>query len=279
MKPLKSPLEPGRTVEGAWRHYQVESEIARRLMKADREERKRIFATMYDELFAAVPDHPRLTRRDDSHRTAEANAHKLRAFGPFLGPDKVVVEFAPGDCEFGAVIAPQVRKVYGVDISDQRQQGRQWPDNFQLVLYDGYRLPEIAPDSVDLVFSDQFLEHLHPEDAEDHLKLVLRILKPGGSYVISTPHAQSGPWDVSRYFSDVAEGFHLKEWTYTELARTVQRVGYSKFQPLWSKRGVSLSVPLSVYKGVEFIGDRVSKPTFRRLAKYVAPMVFCKATK
>jgi hypothetical protein len=42
---------------------------------------------------------------------------------------------------------------------------------------------------------------------------------------------------------------------------------------------VSLSVPLSVYKGVEFIGDRVSKPTFRRLAKYVAPMVFCKATK
>jgi SAM-dependent methyltransferase len=279
MKPLKAPLEAGRTLEGAWNHYQVESAIARRLMQADREERKRIFATMYDELFAAVPDHPRLTRREDPSRTAAANRHKLRSFGPFVRADDVVVEFAPGDCEFSAALAPKVRKIIGVDISDQRKAGKSWPANFELVIYDGYALPQIAPGSVDVVFSDQFLEHLHPDDAEAHLALVNRILKPGGRYVIATPHAQSGPWDVSRHFSDVAEGFHLKEWTYTELAATLRRLGYSGVEPIWSKRGITLHVPLAFYRGVETLAPRIGKKAFRRVAKYVAPMVFCVAKK
>jgi SAM-dependent methyltransferase len=279
MKPLKIPVEPGRTAASVWKHYEVESALARRLMAADRDERKRIFATMYDELFAAVPDHPRLTRRKDERETERANAYKLGVFGPFLRPDHVAVEFAPGDCEFSRVVAQHVRKIYGVDISDQRQPGRPWPANFELVVYDGYDLPQIPPDSIDVVFSDQLLEHLHPEDALEHLLLVKRILKPGGRYVIRTPHALSGPWDVSRYFCDTPEGFHLKEWTYRELADTLRRLGYSDMEPLWSKRGISVRVPLAAYRAVETLGARMSRRSFRRIAKYAAPMVFCAARK
>ena len=56
---LKRPLPPGRTHQQVWNHYQVERVIADRLRSFTVEDRKRIFPTMYDELFDRVPDHPR----------------------------------------------------------------------------------------------------------------------------------------------------------------------------------------------------------------------------
>src|SRR5690606_1168344 len=49
------PIPAERTLESVWHHFEVEHGIAARLMAADREGRKRIYATMYDELFAQVP--------------------------------------------------------------------------------------------------------------------------------------------------------------------------------------------------------------------------------
>lgn len=279
MKALKVKPPADRSAEQLWHHYEVESGLARQLMSADRAERGRIFETMYDTLFREVPDHPRLTRRDDPARTAEANRAKMAIYGRFFTPDTRACEFAPGDCEFALKVAPRVKSIVAVDISDQRQPGRDWPQNFELVIYDGYNLPQIEPGSIDVVYSDQFLEHLHPEDAESHLQLVRQILRPGGAYVIRTPHAMSGPWDVSRYFCDVAEGFHLKEWTYGELAGTLRRLGYTEVQAMWSKRGRTVRVPLGAYEAVESLGRGMSRASFRRIAKYVAPMVFCVAIK
>jgi SAM-dependent methyltransferase len=279
MKPLKQPLPPGRTLDQVWRHYEVEAELARQLKSANREERKAIFEVMYDRLFSQVPDHPRLTRRADAEETVAANREKMAWYGRFFRPDFTVAEFAPGDCEFCRASAPLVRKIYGIDISDQRKQHVQWPSNFELVVYDGYSLPQIPPDSLDVVFSDQFLEHLHPEDASAHLALAYSVLKEGGCYVIRTPHAQSGPWDVSRYFSDVAEGFHLKEWTYTELSDELRRHGYSKVDAVWSKKRRNVNVPLSAYRMTERVARHMSKKAFRPIAKYLVPMVYCVAWK
>src|SRR6187402_1088689 len=48
-------------------HYRVERRLADRLRRApDAEARRRIFATMYDDLFREVPDHPRLRARGDA---------------------------------------------------------------------------------------------------------------------------------------------------------------------------------------------------------------------
>lgn len=62
MKLLK-PLPPNRTYEQILNHYLVEKKLANKL-KATKsfEERKKIFAIMYDELFEQVPDHSRLLK-------------------------------------------------------------------------------------------------------------------------------------------------------------------------------------------------------------------------
>jgi len=225
---LKKRLPRDRTFEQTRNHYEVEKAIATRLKKATREERKIIYQTMYDELFKQVPDHPRLKCRENPKLTALVNRNKLKLVEKFINKSTVFVEFAPGDCRFAMSLCDRVRSVYGVDISDQRGQFDNVPDNFKLIIYDGYDL-QMQENSTDVVFSDQLIEHLHPEDTELHFQLVRKILRPQGVYVFRTPHRFSGPHDVSRYFSDEAEGFHLKEWTYSEIVKILKRLKYSSW--------------------------------------------------
>jgi 2-polyprenyl-3-methyl-5-hydroxy-6-metoxy-1,4-benzoquinol methylase len=213
---LRLKLPEGRTYQQVKNHYLVEKSIADRLKAASREERKLIYSGMYDELFQKVPDHPRLTVRSSEQLTRSENKNKLKLIKKLLNPDTVFLEFAPGDCRFAFETAKYVRKVYGVDISDQIGEVDKLPENFNLIIYDGYQLDGIEANSIDLIFSDQFIEHLHPDDTFLHFELAFSLLKPGGKYIFRTPHAFSGPYDVSMYFSDIPQGFHLKEWTYSE---------------------------------------------------------------
>lgn len=113
-----------------------------------------------------------------------------------------------------------------MDISDQTGGKGGAPANFQLVCYDGYAL-DVPDDFVDVVFSYQFLGHLHPEDIDGHFQMVRRILKPGGAYIFDTPHAYTGPHDISVYFSDTPQGFHFQEWTFGAMSRVLDRAGFS----------------------------------------------------
>src|SRR4051794_34537025 len=63
-----------------------------------------------------------------------------------------------------------------------------------LVLSEGCELP-LADASIDLVISFELIEHLHRDDAVDHVREVYRVLKPGGSYVCGTPNIVCGPHD------------------------------------------------------------------------------------
>ncbi len=268
MKP-KKPIPPGRSLEQVRNQYLVEKEIAERLKASSREERKRIYASMYDELFARVPDHARLTRRTDEEKTRLVIADKLSIIRRFLRESIIFAEFAPGDCRFAFEIAKWAKRVIGIDISDQRNPDDPVPDNFELIIYDGYDLSEVQSDSIDMVFSDQLIEHLHPEDTRLHFTLVQRILKPGGRYIFRTPHALTGPHDISAHFSDEPEGLHLKEWTYWELLKLVKDVGYSRFHAYWHKRGISVRMPniyfLSLERILGLLPKRIVRPVMRRL--------------
>src|SRR5262245_4894155 len=203
---LRRQLPPNRTLSQVWNHYQIEKAIADRLKKASRAERGTIYRSMYDELFQKVPDHPRLTRKDDAIRTAYTNQSKLRLVQNFLNPSVRVAEFAPGDCHFLRSIANRVKFIYGIDISDQHGDGDtgdgDTATNWRLIIYDGFDTNEITDGSLDLVVSDQLIEHLHVQDTPGHFVLVARLLKNGGTYVFRTPHAFTGPHDVSAYFCD-----------------------------------------------------------------------------
>ncbi|MGI9327631.1 MAG: class I SAM-dependent methyltransferase [Pseudomonadales bacterium] len=265
-------------MEQLYNHYLIEKELAQRLFNSDRSQRSAMYKSMYDELFQLVPDHPRLKRRSSIEQSEKANQNKLGMLKNQLGPDRTIVEFGAGDCQFCVSIASKFHKVIAVDISDQREPGTGKPINFELMLYDGNDLP-IPSESVDVVFSDQLIEHLHPEDIASHFSTVLRILRPGGIYVLCTPHGMSGPHDISKYFSDVPEGFHLKEWTYVELFQTVKAFGFSSATGYRRFRGYNGKLPLTCIRMLEGLAERLPTRARRLVSLRLFPVLFATFTK
>ncbi len=233
--PKLDPTE-ARNPERLYAHYLVERELADRLRRASREERATLYGMVYDELFQKVPDHPQLTRRRDGSAVQSAIAPQLRLLERFLKPETVFLEVGAGDCRLSLAVAARVRKVYAVDVSAQIAQFGDAPPGFELIISDGTSIP--APGgSVELVYSNQLMEHLHPEDAHDQLRAIHAALAPGGRYICITPNALSGPHDISKYFDDSATGFHLREYTAAELAKIFRRVGFTRVQALHGARG------------------------------------------
>jgi SAM-dependent methyltransferase len=256
----------GRTFQQVKEHYEIEKEIANRLKTARREERTAIFRTMYDELFAKVPHHPRLTRRSDPQLIDRANRSKMKLLNGYIDQSTIFLEFGPGDCRFAFEVCKIVKKVYAVDISNQVGDVKTIPENFELIIYDGYNL-DMPSNSVDIVFSDNLIEHLHPADIDIHMRSAKRILKPHGKYIFRTPHRYSGPHDVSMYFSDEPEGFHLKEWTYGEIGKLLKEIGYSRFDA-YRRRGENLvRFPRAIVFSLEYILRYVPRKTQRKLAR------------
>jgi SAM-dependent methyltransferase len=119
--------------------------------------------------------------------------------------------------------------------------------NFELAMSDGCSVP-VPESSVDLAYSDQLMEHLHPDDARTQLENIYQALKPGGIYLCITPNRLSGPHDVSRYFDEVATGFHLREYTVRELTELFRSAGFRKFKILIGGRGLHLPLaPVPVH--------------------------------
>lgn len=227
--------EDPRSLEQLRRHFEVERELAQRLLHSNRAERTQLFGRLYQELFERVPDHPRLVRRETEESTRRAVASRMALLKDKLAGVSTFLEFAPGDCRLAFEVCKHVKKVYAVDISDQSGSGAAPPANFELIVYDGYAL-NVPDNSIDMVFSYQFLEHLHPDDVELHFRLIHRILRPGGMYIFSTPHRFSGPHDVSVFFSDTPQGFHFQEWTHFEIRDLVRKLGYSSWHNYrWGK--------------------------------------------
>ncbi len=264
------PIPENRSYDSVLHHFEVERAIARRLKRADREGRKQFYSTMYDELFAQVPDHPRLTRRADDRATEAMNRRKMRLIAPFVHPEGSIMEFGAGDCRFSFELAKIARRVVAVDIADQIGPDVARPDNFELVVYNGYDL-DLPSNSIDTAFSDQLIEHLHPEDSEHHFRIVHRVLKPGGVYTFRTPHRLTGPHDVSRYFSEEAEGFHLKEWTYGELADLLKNLGFRSVEAYWFGRDQLIRVPLAAFRSTEAVLRHLPLAQRRSKLRYLVP--------
>ena len=201
---------------------------------------------MYDELFRQVPDHPQLTRKANPAAQREATLARLQLLKPFLRSDSVFMEIGPGDCSLAIAIAEIAKQVWAVDVSAEITKRRSSPSNFRLVLSDGAEIP-LPADCVDVAFSYQLIEHLHPIDAQEHIANVHRVLRPGGIYVCVTPNRLTGPHDISKYFDERATGFHMKEYTHWELIQLLGSRPFRKVRPLLGVNGrffVGPSAPL-----------------------------------
>ena len=232
-----------RTIEQIKEHYEIEKELANRLRSSSREERRHLYTSVYDELYKKVPHNPKLLRKADSKATAWVVEQRMQLIHKFLRPDFTFLEVGPGDCSLSVEVAKHVRKVYAVDVSNEITKDLKFPQNFELIISDGCSIP-VTQNSVNIVYSHQLMEHLHPDDANHQLQNIYNALSPGGIYICITPNRLSGPHDVSKYFDEVATGFHLKEYTVTELYELFRASGFVQISLYKSYQQTHLELPL-----------------------------------
>nr|WP_294559839.1 class I SAM-dependent methyltransferase [uncultured Rhodopila sp.] len=235
---------------------EFETSIAHKLRVAAQKDRMQLYSKVYNEYGEKFPESlPRDST--DAERNARYEAAFLRRF---VTPSTVVAEIGPGRCHLSVAIAPLVGKIYGVDVSDVGAGADKAVPNFELRQTDGIHMP-FDSDSIDLVISNQLMEHLHPDDAYDQLREIYRVLREGGSYICVTPSRLNGPHDCSAYFDDLpcpvqggdymANGLHLKEYTTRELVVLFNAAGFKRLQTFIGARGRYVNLPPAAMNWIE----------------------------
>jgi SAM-dependent methyltransferase len=223
-------------------HYLVERELADRLRAADASARTTLYSEVYEELYERVPDHPQLTAKVAPARRTREAARQARILERFSGPAATIMEIGAGDCVLARRLAERAEKVIAVDVSPTVTDGRDRPGNLELRLIDGCTIPAV-PGSVDLAFSDQLMEHLHPEDAARQARDIAGALRSGGAYVCVTPSRLTGPHDISGLYDDEPRGFHLREYATRDVAALLLEAGFAKVRLLIVVRDHAWAVP------------------------------------
>jgi len=255
-----------RSFERVKDHYLIEKELAARLRAASKEERRHLYTTVYDELFRRVPDHPQLESKRDTKARRREVLERLTLLRNYLQADATYLEIGPGDCALAIEAARRVRKVFAVDVSREIAAGVLLLNNLELATSDGCSIP-VPAGSIDIAYSDQLMEHLHPDDAAEQLANIYRALMPGAVYLCLTPNRWTGPHDVSRYFDEEATGFHLREYTVSELAQMFSEVGFRKLKVLVGGGGSHVAVPIAFVKTLERLLALLPRQFGRTLAR------------
>jgi len=81
-----------RTNEESLQHYRVEVELADKIRKAPREERLKLYVSVYEEVFKRVPNHPQLLRKASAVDSTGRVTSQVRFLKPFLRPDTIFME-------------------------------------------------------------------------------------------------------------------------------------------------------------------------------------------
>jgi SAM-dependent methyltransferase len=247
--------EDTRSAERLRYHFDVERELADRLRWSTPEERRRgLYTEVYNELFQRVPDHPQNLRK---YRECRAEIElQLKMLLHYLRPTYRYLEIGAGDCALAFRVAEYISEATAVEISDVISASITRPANFQLVITDGVHIP-LPTASIDVAYSNQLMEHLHLDDAVLQLKELRRVLRPRGVYLCITPSRLTGPHDISGRFTEVACGFHLKEYVYREFVPMLRHAGFSAARVVLSKGGRPLiELPPSPFMALEWIVER-----------------------
>jgi hypothetical protein len=207
--------------------YVFEKSLGRQLLNTTAKERKEAYKRLYSEFFRKFPK-----VSFDPYKKIE---HKLqwqsRLLRPYLRESAVFMEIGAGNCLLSLKISENVQKVIAYEVADTVPYVERKPKNFNLKVFDGLDFVE-EEDSVDIIYSNDVFEHLHCEDISHHLCQYHNILKIRGKLVIVTPHALTGPHDISRNFSKKPEGFHMKEYTYKEMKKILSTHRFAKIRAL-----------------------------------------------
>jgi SAM-dependent methyltransferase len=252
-------------------HYTIERRLADRLRAAPPDQRTRVYGEVYDELFRCIPDHPQLSI-DPDQRNQQVLA-RLRFVSRFLNKDSCLMEIGAGDCAFSINAAHLIRRGIVVDVSEVIVSAAAEVENLEIVITNGISLP-VARGSVDVAYSDQLMEHLHPDDAQGQLVNVVRALRPGGVYICITPNRIYGPHDVSRGFDEVATGLHLREYSAHEIRQMFLAAGFKKVDFYAGGRGHYVRLPAPVALAAETGFEDLPKSIRSKVPRLALNIIF-----
>jgi SAM-dependent methyltransferase len=258
------PAHEHRSIEQLREQYGVERELAARLRGAGQAERRRLYAQVYAEFARRVPHQPMLTHRNDAQARSHEVELQTRLLERFLRPRATFLEIGAGDMALCVHLARRVRRAFAVEPCAEMWRGIELPSNVTILENDAAPL-DLPAESIELAFSCHFIEHLHPDDAREHVLEMHRLLTPRGHYVCVTPNRLWGPHDVSRYFDDVALGLHLKEYDHAEIAALLRAAGFRRVAVLRGIGRPPTRWPTAPYRLAAALLGRLAPARRRRL--------------
>jgi SAM-dependent methyltransferase len=204
-------------------HWELEQQLTEKLSRSTPENRAEVFERSYTQLYQGVPWLREGPENAGDQLVEEAIWPAL--IGP---PPSDVYEVGSGDGSLARFLAASGYTVRATEITSERGD-RQSEPRLTWGQTDGVHLDRFErPASFDVVISNQLVEHLHPDDLALHLRSVRALLRPGGRFAFATPHAYTGPHDISRVFElDTPAGMHLREYTYRQLGRALRDAGFT----------------------------------------------------
>lgn len=110
-----------------------------------------------------------------------------------------------------AMIASRVHEVIGIDVSEEaiaRAKAQHQLDNLEFIAMPATEL-DFPDGSFDTAYSIQVIEHV--EEVELHLSEVVRVLRPGGRFIVATPNR------FTYSPSGLHNPFHVREYDAREL--------------------------------------------------------------
>jgi 2-polyprenyl-3-methyl-5-hydroxy-6-metoxy-1,4-benzoquinol methylase len=224
------------------RHYDVEKDYARRILQTPKgsEERRKLFTLAYSDVIGNIIQayDPGGGETNDSVMLSALVTSLLASRGPSWRSSKVF-DLGCGGGGLLAALAKAGLDVYGVDTSEssvvRAKQGLAAFGKDGQVSNEDF-LDYVPPAKFDAIVMDNVIEHIVPDTISDILEKCYANLADGGFLVVITPHLFSGPHDVSKYFLPLcakAEGFHLREFSFTDLYGSLTEAGFSEIRGCW----------------------------------------------
>lgn len=238
--PATQAMEPDIRVR--WKA--LEFEYAKRLRECPAHDRKALYTEAYSAVSELAVERFKSDRPED--RTAGTSKKTVALIAKFVDKNDRVLEVGCGRGYTCFMLSPQVESMVGIEVStsgirESREiSSRMGLENVEFKQISATDLVEnFTPDSFNICTCIDVLEHLHPEDAKEHLYQAFSILKPGGRYFIQMPNRLTGPHDITKTEFPGAKkalGFHLNESTYKEVVGLMKTIGFNKFRiVIWLK--------------------------------------------